>query len=161
MAQARRERSNAQVTVSIPWDLHRAIDRHREGTKLTRSALVETAMREYLANADSAERERRDGLGEKIEEVLELVKHQADRISEEVQKSTERQVGLLVRDRRATERIYAMLESQVVPEDRDEAYNAANEMAGKRLKTEAERDQRKRASEASEVSESGAKQVGG
>lgn len=148
MTQARRERSNAQVTVSIPWDLYRAIDRHREGTKLTRSKLVETAVREYLENADSAERERRDGLGEKIEEVLELVKHQADRISEEAQRNTQRQVGLLMRDRRATERVYALLESWVPEEYQQETYEGANEAAGKRLKREAERDQRRRAAEA-------------
>lgn len=137
-------RTNAQVTVSIPWDVYRAVDREREGRNITRSTVFVEALRDYLARRDEAERERRDGLGEKIEELLELVKYQADRLSGEARNHADRQAGLTTRSRRAAERVYALLEAQMV-EDEDGAYRAANDVAGKRLKAEAERDRRRRA----------------
>ncbi|MDN5697067.1 MAG: hypothetical protein L0G70_03725 [Rubrobacter sp.] len=110
-------------------------------------------MRAYLAEVDEAEKERRDGLGEKIEEVLELVKHQGDRISEqndrlsgEARQHADEVIGTIRRDRRATERVYALVEGvHFPPEQREEAHEAADEQASKRLRVE---EQRKREREA-------------
>jgi thymidine phosphorylase len=91
----------SRVTVSIPPDLYRAVEANRESRGMSRSAFVEEAIEFYVRHLREEDLERRLGISERLEDLADLVRAQADRLA-----------TLSMRDRYATERVYALVEAQ-------------------------------------------------
>lgn len=91
----------SRVTVSIPPDLYRAVEANRKSRGMSRSAFVEEAIEFYVRHLREEDLERRLGISERLEDLADLVRAQADRLA-----------TLSMRDRYATERVYALVEAQ-------------------------------------------------
>ena len=90
-----------RITASIPPDMYRLVETQRESRGVSRSAFVEEALEHYIRHLQEEDLERRVGMNERLGELEELVKAQADRLA-----------TLSLRDRSATERTYALIEGQ-------------------------------------------------
>lgn len=146
MVRARREVA-AHVTVTVPQDVHRAADAKVEALGYqSRSAFYEEALRAHLLRLDEEEGERLYGTAERLEGLAELIDQRTKRLAGIVDEEAERLVAVLMRNRRAAERVYALVEAQF-GEAAAIGYEEANEVAGKRIATEKERDRARKAGE--------------
>jgi hypothetical protein len=84
--------------ITLPGDLHAALESRRHSEGLNRSEAIAEALRLWMSVKDSEELDRRERISERFEDVLEMVKRQADRLA-----------TLEVRNRYAIEMVYELL----------------------------------------------------
>lgn len=90
-----------RITASIPPEMYRLMETQRQSRGVSRSAFVEEALTHYIRYLNEEDLERRVGISDRLGELEELVKAQADRLA-----------TLTMRNRYATERTYALIEGQ-------------------------------------------------
>lgn len=135
MAPGGNNRTNQHVSITLPQDIYRALEKERESLQMNRSAFYERALRAYLEVLDDEERERRDRLGAKVDKLAELVVTRADDLQTRLSQRTSDLAALSVQERRAAERIYALLEAQFAHALKL-SYDEADEAAKSRIREE-------------------------
>lgn len=100
------------MTVSIPQELVAAADRVAAERRVSRSELVEDALRAHLEVLAEEELEGRLGISRKLEVLTELVDDRAGELAELVSKLSGQEKALTILAAQASERVWALLEAQ-------------------------------------------------